>query len=419
MDSLIVFDMDGVLAEVTESYRESIVQTVQFFTGRTVTRDAIQDYKNQGGWNNDWALSQKIAADLGTQVEYDTVIERFNEFFLGENGNGLITRESWFPKPGLLERLATRTGYRSSPAACAMKLDITLRASRRAWRSIRSFAPTMSPTPSLRRRDCCDRRQKPGHKLWYVGDTVDDARCARAAGVPFIGIAARTHTKRAELIGCSSRKTRWRFWKTSTRSRGPYESEESVGRAHHQGNADPRQPHDRGQGTYKISTGIRFFDHMLELFAKHGGFDLKLKAKGDLDVDQHHTVEDVGIVLGQLFAKALGDRKGINRAGYFVLPMDETLAVVAVDLGGRPALVYQDRVQGAAGGRSADRTGGGFLRRLRESRGSEPAREGAVWAFEPSQDRSDLQVFRAGACAMPARQTRGLKDQLPSTKGLL
>jgi len=84
---------------------------------------------------------------------------------------------------------------------------------------------------------------------------------------------------------------------------------------------------------------------MLELFAKHGGFDLKLHAKGDLDIDQHHTVEDVGITLGQLFAKALGDRKGINRAGYFVLPMDETLAVVAVDLGGRPALVYQDLVK--------------------------------------------------------------------------
>src|ERR1700743_352894 len=100
-----------------------------------------------------------------------------------------------------------------------------------------------------------------------------------------------------------------------------------------------------GQGVYNISTGIRFFDHMLELFTKHGGFDLALKANGDLDVDQHHTVEDVGIVLGQLFSKALGDRKGINRAGYFVLPLDETLAVVALDLGGRPALVYKDKVK--------------------------------------------------------------------------
>src|SRR5271170_2439017 len=100
-----------------------------------------------------------------------------------------------------------------------------------------------------------------------------------------------------------------------------------------------------GRGRYEISTGIRFFDHMLELFSKHGGFDLKLAATGDLDVDQHHTVEDVGIVLGQLFFKALGDKRGINRAGYFVLPMDETLAVVALDLGGRPALVYKDRVK--------------------------------------------------------------------------
>src|SRR5258707_6529381 len=100
-----------------------------------------------------------------------------------------------------------------------------------------------------------------------------------------------------------------------------------------------------GRGKYDIATGIRFFDHMLELFTKHGGFDLTLKATGDLDVDQHHTVEDVGIVLGQLVSKALGDRKGINRAGYFVLPMDETLAVVALDLGGRPALVYDHKVK--------------------------------------------------------------------------
>ena len=91
-----------------------------------------------------------------------------------------------------------------------------------------------------------------------------------------------------------------------------------------------------GTGKYKVSTGIRFFDHMLELFTRHGGFDLTLRATGDLDVDQHHTVEDVGIVLGAATLEALGDRKGINRAGYFVMPMDETLAVAAIDLSGRP-----------------------------------------------------------------------------------
>jgi imidazoleglycerol-phosphate dehydratase len=94
-----------------------------------------------------------------------------------------------------------------------------------------------------------------------------------------------------------------------------------------------------GKGRYEVSTGIRFFDHMLELFARHGGFDLQLQAAGDLDVDQHHTVEDIGIVLGEAVLSALGDRRGINRAGYFVMPMDETLAVAAIDLGGRPHTV--------------------------------------------------------------------------------
>jgi imidazoleglycerol-phosphate dehydratase len=91
-----------------------------------------------------------------------------------------------------------------------------------------------------------------------------------------------------------------------------------------------------GKGTYTVSTGIRFFDHMLELFARHGGFDLKLTATGDLDVDAHHTVEDVGIALGEAVLQAVGNKKGINRAGYFLMPMDETLAVAAIDLSGRP-----------------------------------------------------------------------------------
>ncbi|MCA1559104.1 MAG: imidazoleglycerol-phosphate dehydratase HisB [Acidobacteria bacterium] len=90
-----------------------------------------------------------------------------------------------------------------------------------------------------------------------------------------------------------------------------------------------------GRGRYEVSTGIRFLDHMLELTARHGVFDLKVRASGDLDVDQHHTVEDLGIALGEAFSSALGTRRGINRAGYFVMPMDETLGVVALDLGGR------------------------------------------------------------------------------------
>ena len=100
-----------------------------------------------------------------------------------------------------------------------------------------------------------------------------------------------------------------------------------------------------GRGKYEISTGIRFLDHMLELFSRHGGFDLKIVAVGDLDVDQHHTVEDVGIALGEAFHQALGDRRGILRAGYFVMPMDETLGLAAVDFGGRAAAVVNTKVR--------------------------------------------------------------------------
>ena len=99
-----------------------------------------------------------------------------------------------------------------------------------------------------------------------------------------------------------------------------------------------------GKGRFENHTGIRFLDHMLDLVARHGAFDLTVTAKGDLDVDQHHTVEDVGIALGEAVSQALGTRKGINRAGYFVMPMDETLAVAAIDLSGRPHTVVQTKV---------------------------------------------------------------------------
>ena len=100
-----------------------------------------------------------------------------------------------------------------------------------------------------------------------------------------------------------------------------------------------------GRGRYKVNTGIRFLDHMLELLARHGTFDLTLDATGDLDVDQHHTVEDVGIALGEAVSKAIGSRRGINRAGYFVMPMDETLGVAAIDLSGRPHAVVDLRLR--------------------------------------------------------------------------
>ncbi|MCC6293512.1 MAG: imidazoleglycerol-phosphate dehydratase HisB [Bryobacterales bacterium] len=173
-----------------------------------------------------------------------------------------------------------------------------------------------------------------------------------------------------------------------------------------------------GKGRYQISTGIRFFDHMLELFTKHGGFDLTLKATGDLDVDQHHTVEDTGIVLGELFKKAIGDKKGINRAGYFVMTMDETLAAVALDLSGRPALVYKDLVKTRLVGDLQTELVEDFFHGFISAAA---ANLHAKVLYGRSNHHKIEAIFKCFAralryaCSKDAR----LKDQLPSTKGLL
>jgi imidazoleglycerol-phosphate dehydratase len=173
-----------------------------------------------------------------------------------------------------------------------------------------------------------------------------------------------------------------------------------------------------GTGSYKISTGIRFLDHMLELFAKHGVFDLELTAQGDLDVDQHHTVEDTGIVLGDLFSKALADRRGINRAGYFVQSMDESLAVVAVDLGGRPVLVYDQQVNvvqvGDLQAELLEDFFGGFTHHA-------GANLHAKVLYGRSNHHKIEAIFKCFARAMryACSTDERLKDQLPSTKGLL
>lgn len=173
-----------------------------------------------------------------------------------------------------------------------------------------------------------------------------------------------------------------------------------------------------GRGRYKISTGIRFFDHMLELFAHHGGFDLELAAKGDLDVDQHHTVEDVGIALGQAFTQALGNKRGILRAGYFVMPMDETLGLAAVDFSGRAAAVTKTkvavRVVGDLQSELVDDFFDGFARGAN-------ANVHARIMYGRSNHHKIEALFKAFARAVRAAcwQDKQMKDLLPSTKGLL
>ena len=173
-----------------------------------------------------------------------------------------------------------------------------------------------------------------------------------------------------------------------------------------------------GRGRYEVATGIRFFDHMLELFTRHGAFDLALKVAGDLDVDQHHTVEDTGIALGEAIAQALGDKRGINRAGYFVMPMDETLAVAAVDLSGRPHAVVDLSLR-------VDRVGDlqselvqdffeGFAQGAR-------ANVHVKVLYGRSSHHQIEAIFKAFARALrvACSRDRQLGKMLPSTKGLL
>jgi HAD superfamily phosphatase len=201
---ILVFDMDGVLVEVTESYHETIAQTVKHFTGKTASLDAIQAYKNQIGNNNDWGMTQRLCADLGVEVEYDTVVGKFQELFLGPNHDGvggMMEWEKWAPNNGLLERLAKRYQLAIFTGRPRMEMDITLN----KFGPGGSFGPTICDEDTENGKPAPDGLHKiaalhPGVKLWYVGDTVDDSASAKAAGVPFIGIAGANISLRDELV---------------------------------------------------------------------------------------------------------------------------------------------------------------------------------------------------------------------------
>lgn len=173
-----------------------------------------------------------------------------------------------------------------------------------------------------------------------------------------------------------------------------------------------------GRGTYKVATGIRFLDHMLELFARHGGFDLQLLCRGDLDVDQHHTVEDVGIALGEAFDKALGDKKGINRAGYFLMPMDETLGIAAIDFGGRTSAVIDTKVRTRLVGDLQSELVFDFFEGF--ARGAR-ANVHLKTMYGRSNHHKIEALFKAFARALrvACAKDKRLAQMLPSTKGLL
>ncbi len=197
---VIVFDMDGVLVEVGASYREAIRETVAHFTDQLVSQDLIQDFKNAGGWNNDWLLSHRLIADRGVKVEYPEVVEYFNHIFLGDNRNGLILRERWMPSANLLQGLAERAALAIFTGRAKYEADATLQ---RHADSIR-FDPIITDESVSNPKPAPDgleliKQQFPAKRLWYLGDTVDDARSARAAGVAFVGVSMKENPRHGEI----------------------------------------------------------------------------------------------------------------------------------------------------------------------------------------------------------------------------
>lgn len=197
---VLVFDMDGVLVEVGESYREAIRETVRHFTGQLVSHDVIQDFKNAGGWNNDWLLSHRLIADYGAQVDYADVVDHFNRIFLGNNGDGLIRRERWIPSENLLDRLSRRAVLAIFTGRAKYEADATLQ---RHAESVK-FEPIITDELVVNPKPAPDgleliKQRYPDKHLWYLGDTVDDARSARSAGVAFIGVSMKANPRYAEI----------------------------------------------------------------------------------------------------------------------------------------------------------------------------------------------------------------------------
>jgi HAD superfamily phosphatase len=201
MKPLLIFDMDGVLVDVTESYRETIAQTVKHFTGVDLTREEIQDYKNQGGWNDDWKLTHHLITAAGQEIPFETARDYFQSIFLGNGEGGLILREEWVARPGVLEELNRQFRFAVFTGRPKVEAELTLH----------RFAGGVVFHPVIGMYDVENRKPHPegllrilkadpGRKVYYVGDTVDDARSARAAQVPFIGIAAPSNPRYIDLV---------------------------------------------------------------------------------------------------------------------------------------------------------------------------------------------------------------------------
>jgi len=198
---LLIFDMDGVLVDVTESYRETIARTVAHFTGRRLSPAEIQAFKNEGGWNDDWRLSHHIVTAGGVEARFEDIKDYFQAIFHGNGTDGLMLRERWVARPGTLERLNQAFRFALFTGRQKWEAELTLR----RFAAGIEFAPIVGMDEVERHKPDPEGLRKilgavPAEKAYYVGDTVDDARSASAAGVPFIGVAAPANPLYMDLV---------------------------------------------------------------------------------------------------------------------------------------------------------------------------------------------------------------------------
>ena len=200
MKDLLIFDMDGVLVDVTESYRAAIQATVKHFTGDEPSNEEIQNWKNRGGWNDDWQLSTRMIQERGGNTPYDEVVDHFQKLFHGDGTDGLILRERWLASNGLFDRLGAKHHLAVFTGRLRWEANVTLDRFQPG-----RFQPVIGaddvartkPDPEGLHKICASI----GHgKCWYVGDTVDDARASSAAKIPFIGIASKTGPRHEDLV---------------------------------------------------------------------------------------------------------------------------------------------------------------------------------------------------------------------------
>jgi imidazoleglycerol-phosphate dehydratase len=356
----VLFDMDGVLASVGSSYRESIVLTAAHF-GVSISHEEITIEKKKGNANNDWILSKRLIDGKRTEtVSIEEVTEVFENIYQGVDGvPGLCETEQLITSKGFLEEIYRRCNglvavVTGRPRKDCMKFLQTHKIEKyfACCVCMEDGPPKPDPTPVL--LACKGLNVDPKYCI-MIGDTPDDIRAGISAGTIAWGVLTPEEDAKLTLglidASKSMNDSLMNIGASGVMRPGMVElldiiprtttSNERIGTVSRKTKETSIEAsvHLDGQGKSEISTGIGFLDHMFSQLAKHGRFDINLACVGDLHIDDHHTAEDCALALGEAFDKALGKREGIARFGFAVCPLDEALSRAVVDISSRPHAV--------------------------------------------------------------------------------